>query len=225
MELVSILDNLILIIIVSQSGAIFQKKIQTEETVSQESLYKISRYLNQRLKGYEISDLQQKGLSFLVDTGDLFDQELMNIAVQVVQAFVYNPPDQQVYIDGEGNFYRQLLEQFSDSDNAKYIMNSLLDKQYLRNIINQLRNASKVTFRIGVQLNNKHIPGISILAKGYSVGGQNMGALGVIGCSRIPYDKLIPTIDYSSILLSNVLDENSDEINNNKGEIEIKQLT
>ena len=94
-ELVSILDNLILVIIVSQSGAIFQKKIKTEASVSQENLYKISRYLNQRLKGYEILDLQEKGLSFLVENPELLDhddQNLMDIAIQVVQAFVYNPP-------------------------------------------------------------------------------------------------------------------------------------
>ena len=128
------------------------------------------------------------------------------------------PPDQQVYVDGEGSLYRQLLEQFSDSENAKYIMNEILDEGYLRDTINHLRNASKVTFQIGVEINQKHIPGIAILAKGYSVGGQNIGALGVIGCSRIPYDKLIPTIDYSSILLSNVLGENSDMIHHNENE-------
>ena len=209
-ELISILDNLILAVIVSHSGAIFQKKIQTETGINQESLYKISRFLNQHLNGYEIFDLQEKGLSFLVESTELLDQKLMDIAIQVVQSFVYNPPDQEVYIDGEGNFYRQLLEYASDSGSAKAIMNKILNQKFIREKMNHLRDASRVTSQIGLDVDGEYIAGISILTKGYSVGGRDMGALGVVGCNRIPYDKLIPTIDYSSILLSNVLEERHD---------------
>ena len=218
-ELISITENLVLAIVVGQSGSIFQKKIKVEKATNQEGLYKISRYLNQYLRGYEIADLQEKGLDFLVETSDLQDQDLMNIAIKVVQSFVYDPPDQQVYIGGEANFYRQLLENLSDTSSVESIMEQLFDHAFVRKIINHLRDASKVTSRIGIELNDEYIQGISILAKGYSVGGRDMGALGVIGTSRIPYEKLIPTIDYSSILLSNVLSERyeSDEdfINDN----------
>ena len=210
-ELVSITENLILVIVVGQSGSIFQKKIKTEIPVNQENLYKISRYLNQNLKGYEIADLQKKGLGFLVEFDELQDQDLIDIAVKVVQLFVYAPPDQQVYIDGEANLYRQLLKSLSDPDSAESIMGKLFDHTFVRKTVNRLRDASKVTSCIGIELDDQHISGISIIAKGYSVGGRDIGALGVIGTNRIPYDKLIPTIDYSSILLSNVLSERYDQ--------------
>ncbi len=209
-ELISILDNLILAVIVSHSGTIFQKKIQTEIVLNQENLYKISRYLNQHLNGYEIADLQKKGLSFLVESVEELSQELINVAIQIVQSFVYNPPDQEVYIDGEGNFYKQLLETTSNAEKAESIVSEMLDQNFIRDKINHLRDATKVTSQIGINIHGNYIAGISILIKGYSVGGRNIGALGVIGCSRIPYDKLIPTIDYSSILLSNVLEERYD---------------
>ena len=209
-ELISILDNLILAVIVSHSGTIFQKKIQTEVVLSQENLYKISRYLNQHLSGYEIADLQKKGLSFLVESVEELNQDLIDVAIQIVQSFVYNPPDQEVYIDGEGNFYKQLLETTSNAGKAESIVSEVLDQNFIRDKINHLRDATKVTSQIGINIHGDYIAGISILIKGYSVGGRNIGALGVIGCSRIPYDKLIPTIDYSSILLSNVLEERYD---------------
>ena len=180
-ELISIADNLILAVVICQSGSIFQKKIKTELAVSQEKLYKISRCLNQHLKGYEIADLQGKGLGFLAQSNSLQEDELMNIAIKVVQSLVYNPPDQQVYIDGEANFYRQLLENLSDVNSVEVIMERLFDHALVRKIINRLRDTSKVTSRIGIELGDEYIPGISILTKGYSVGGRDMGALGVIG--------------------------------------------
>ena len=217
-ELVCITDNLVLAIIISYSGTIFQKKIQTKIALNQESLYRISRYLNQHLNGYEISDLQEKGLSFLVESSDELSQDLIDTAIQVVQSFVYNPPDQEVYIDGEGNFYRQLLEMNSDSEVAKSIMKKILDQNFIRDKINHLRNASKVSSQVGIDVHGEYIAGVSIVTKGYSVGGRNIGALGVIGCSRIPYDKLIPTIDYSSILLSNVLEKCRGDIYNQQSD-------
>ncbi len=213
-ELICVADNLVLAIIVSYSGAIFQKKIQTEVTLNQESLYKISRYLNQHLNGYEISDLQEKGLSFLVESPADLSQNLIDAAVQIVQSLVYSPPDQEVYIDGEGNFYRQLLETSSNSETAKSIMEKILDQDFIREKMNQLRDASKVSSQVGFDIHGEYIAGVSIVTRGYSVGGRDIGALGVIGCTRIPYDKLIPTIDYSSILLSNVLEKCRGDIYN-----------
>ena len=223
-ELVSITENLVLVVVIGQSGSIFQKKIKTEIPVNQESLYKISRYLNQHLKGYEIADLQKKGLGFLVEFDELQDQDLINIAIKVVQLFVYSPPDQQVYIDGEANLYRQLLESMSDPDSAESLMGKLFDHAFVRKTVNRLRDASKVTSSIGIELDDQYISGISIIAKGYSVGGRDMGALGVIGTNRIPYDKLIPTIDYSSILLSNVLSERYDQDENFLNDAALKPI-
>ncbi len=218
-ELVSVLDNLVLLIMVSGSGSVYQKKVQIPRSVSQEELYKISRYLNQRLKGYELADLQDRGLELLSEEASEL-QNLAEIAVTIAQSLVYNPPDQEVFIDGESNLYRQLMQSLPEQ--ADEVIHYLENRVNINQLLNRLKSGSDIRVQFGLDIDGKHIEGISVVAKGYSIGGRNMGALGVIGLNRMPYDKLIPTIDYSSQVLSEVLSERgqadfNDEIDLSKG--------
>ncbi len=205
-ELISVLENMILMIMVSNSGSVFQKKIRIEQSVNQEDLHKVSRHVNQCLKGYEIGNLQNRDISFLTKNSSL-SQELLDVAAKLLQNLIYQPPDQEVYVNGEKNLYKQLLKYFPDPSRVEFIMEKLSDKKFVKDTINHLRGIDEVTSQVGLNIDGEFISGISVLAKGYSIGGKNIGALGVIGSSMMPYDKLIPTIDYSSILLSKVLSE------------------
>ena len=59
-ELVLIQDDFVLLVMVSQSNSIFQKKIQLEKPITQDELYVVTKFLNEFLKGYEIKDIQEK---------------------------------------------------------------------------------------------------------------------------------------------------------------------
>ena len=50
-ELVSVIENLVLIVLVTGTGTVYQQRMQLSKSVSQEDLYKVSRFLNQELKG------------------------------------------------------------------------------------------------------------------------------------------------------------------------------
>ena len=200
-ELISIAENMILLVMVSGSESVYQKKINIPRKVSQEELYRISRYLNQRIKGYEIADLQEKKLDFLMDnTAEL--EELSDIAVMAIQSLVYNPPDQEVYLEGENAVFQKLLESISSRERAEMIISKLGNKNFVCEIVNKVKNNSGVCGKVGIEIDGDYLEGISVLAKGYSAGGRDVGTLGVIGMNRMPYEKLIPTIDYGSKLLS-----------------------
>ena len=209
-ELVSILDNLILLIMVTSTGTVFQKKIKLEASISQESLYKISRYINHKLVGYELAELQNQDLSFFHNDGESLSSELMEVALKIIQNLIYHPPEQDMYLDGEQNFYEQLLQNLPEKEEVDIVMNSITNKDFLKELLSASNNTNKVTTQVGITINNKLISGISILSKSYSVGGKNIGSLGIIGSTRMPYDKLIPAVDYSALLLSNALKEHAE---------------
>ncbi|MDH5717077.1 MAG: heat-inducible transcriptional repressor HrcA [Spirochaetia bacterium] len=206
-ELVSVSDNLILLIMVSASNSVYQKKIRIEKRVTQEELYKISRYLNQRIKGYELSDIQEKELNFILDASSEL-QDLSDIAAVIVQSLVYNPPNQEVYLEGESNLFQKILETIPPKEKAEKVINKLADKDFVCELINQTKIKNGVCGKVGIEINGDHLAGVSILTKGYSLGGRDIGALGVIGMSRMPYEKIIPTIDYGAELLSKYLNQN-----------------
>ncbi|MDH4198937.1 MAG: heat-inducible transcriptional repressor HrcA [Spirochaetia bacterium] len=218
-EIVSVTDNIGLVILISQTGTIFQKKIKFETAHSQEDFYKISRYLNQMLKGYEIEDIKEKGLAFFFDSStDLGD--LGNSAMIVAQNLIYLPPDQQVLFEGEAALYKRLLEEHPNTGEAEKLVRILDDKEFLMELLNTLKSDKRINVQVGLDIDGEHISGISVLSRGYSVGGRNIGSLGVIGVNRMPYEQIIRSMDYSSAILSNVLKETG-ELNFN-GEIIVK---
>lgn len=208
-ELVSIHDNVVLLVMVSNSGAVFEKRLRLDVSVNQEDLYKISRFLTSRMRGYEIGLLQERDMSFLTDSENELNG-LTDVAMTLAQSLVFSPPDQEVFIEGESTLYSKMIENSVNKKIADKLAQKLSDKNYICDLFNRLRGTRRVSAQIGIELDGETLSGVSVLAKGYSVGGKNVGALGVIGLNRMPYDKLIPTIDYSSHILSNVLADRAD---------------
>jgi heat-inducible transcriptional repressor len=205
-ELVSVMESLVLMIMISSSGAIYEKKIKLERVVSQEDLYKISRYLNQNLKGHDLGDIQQRGLEFL--SASLAELgELSDIGTAVTQAIVYNPPDQSMHIEGEANLHRRIYELTPDRHKAERIISQLENKDYIASVFEKMKNQPQVESQVGLEIDGDILSGITILGKGYTLSGKNIGALGVIGANRMPYERIIPALDYSAQILSNVLSE------------------
>lgn len=223
-ELVSVMESLVLMVMISSSGAIYEKRIKLERVVNQEDLYKISRYLNQNLKGFELGDVQERGLEFL--SGSLAELgELSDIGMAVTQAIVYNPPNQTMHIEGNANLHRKIYDITPDRRKAERIITQLENQDYISSVFERMKNMPQVGSQVGLEIDGEMLSGITILGKGYTLSGKNVGALGVIGANRMPYEKLIPALDYSSQILSNVLSEkNNIEVYGEElpgGEIEI----
>jgi heat-inducible transcriptional repressor len=230
-ELVSVMESLVLMIMISSSGAIYEKRIKLERVVSQEDLYKISRYLNQNLKGFELGDVQERGLEFL--SSSLAELgELSDIGTAVTQAIVYNPPDQTVHIEGTSNLHQKIYEIIPDRRKAERIISQLENKDYVSAVFERMKNLPQVGSQVGLDVDGEILSGITILGKGYTLSGKSVGALGVIGANRMPYERIIPALDYSSQILSNVLSEKNnievygDELKMNEIEVTArKELT
>src|SRR5690606_1473097 len=133
---------------------------------SQEELYKVSRFLNSNLKGYEASDIQAKGLDSLLEKGfDLGD--LTEVAVVVAQSLIYSPPDQQIYIEGESQLFNSILDGFESKKEAGRVIECLEDRQFICELMNHTGKGSEVAAQIGIQIDGQKVSGLSILTKDY----------------------------------------------------------
>ncbi|MCS6984124.1 MAG: heat-inducible transcriptional repressor HrcA [Leptospiraceae bacterium] len=218
-EVVSVLDNLVLVIMVSQSGSVYQKKIKLDRPVSQEELYKVSRFLSQVFMGYELSEFQEKGLDFLAEA-ERYLGDLSEVAKHIAFSLVYSPFDQAIYVEGENQLYPKILEASEDPSEAEFLICKLSDRNYLKELFNQGYGKDPLMVRLGLDIEGHHFAGYALLAKDYYVGGRRLGALGVIGVNRMPYDKLIPTLDYSAQILTRVLSQRAEQAS---GEMTVPQ--
>ena len=138
----------------------------------------------------------------LAELGDLSD-----IGTAVTQAIVYNPPDQTIHIEGDSNLHRKIYELTNDRRKAERVISQLQSKDFVASVFERMKNQPQVGSQVGLEIDGEILSGITILGKGYSLSGKSIGALGVIGANRMPYERIIPALDYSSQILSNVLSE------------------
>jgi len=214
-ELVSVKDNMVLLIMISGAGSIFQKKIKIDKAVSQEELYEISRFLNQNMKGFELSDLQQKGLEFLSDASDKNNvfvkqaEKKIEIAVKIAQELIYSPPEQQFFIEGQVNFFSKISDQIENKKEAEQLFNKIKNKNTLKALLIKSKLKEKIqngiNAQVGLEIDDEIYSGFSILTKNYSIGGKAIGTLSIIGLNRMNYEKIIPILDYSSTVLTQAL--------------------
>ncbi len=206
-EIISILENLVLVVLVAASGAYYQKKIKLEKEIHQDELHKISRYLTKNLGGYELMELQERGLGTLGKEKSL-DLEL-ETAVMIAQSVIYYPPEASLYMEGQNYLFRRLIEDYNDHDRAERVIRFLQDDATFSEFLNAMKKDDKISYTIGLNLDGEPYPGVSVLTRSYSIGGRNIGILGVAGISRMRYDKIIGSLQYSAALLSTIFNEKS----------------
>ena len=204
LQFVKINRNMILVILVGRSGIIQNRIIKTDEDLSQEDLNRFNRYLNEILEGLTISEIKRKIVEEMRHEKNQFDQMLSRALALSSQIFVENEIEDDVYIDGRVN----LLEhpEFSAVPAMKAIFRAFEDKSILVKLLDNTMNASGVQIFIGTENELAALDGCTLIASRYSRGSRPLGTLGVIGPTRLNYSKIIPVVDYTARLLSQILE-------------------
>lgn len=201
-ELIHVSGEEILMILVTRSGSVLNTNIFTNTNLSQESLYKISRFLNENAKGFEIDYVFCELLDELMISPDA-PEEFKNLA-EIMKSSVNLEPEQTVdlYIDGLHN----LVHNFKDEqiNPIESILTLFDDKQLLKKIFTQYINADEVATIIG-ERQDPNMHGVSILATNYRMGDKRIGSMGIIGPQRMNYNKALALVDYTSNMLSEMI--------------------
>ncbi|HNX81415.1 MAG TPA: hypothetical protein PKL77_04655 [Candidatus Omnitrophota bacterium] len=107
------------------------------------------------------------------------------------------------YYNGLG----QILDQpeFQDASRIRYIVRMIEDKQKLLTVINRELKDKKVVVYIGDELECEEMNDCALVVSSYSVKNKPNGRIAVLGPTRMKYNHIIPTLEYVSGILSDVL--------------------
>jgi len=146
--------------------------------------------VRQRLQG-EISQLQSE-LS-----------KLMQAAVQAGSDAMAEAGD-EVVISGERNLLK-VNELSSNMTSLRQLFDLFEQKTGLINLLDMSSRASGVQIFIGGESQLVPMDDMSVVTSSYQVNGKVVGTLGVIGPTRMAYERVIPIVDITAKLLSNAL--------------------
>jgi heat-inducible transcriptional repressor len=201
-EFLRLSEKRILLIIVSPEGDVQNRVIFTESDYSQSQLIEASNYLNANYLGLTIEQVREK-LQNEVEKLRSEIASLMQAAVNLSSEAMTEAQD-EVVISGERNLL-SVSDFSSDMSHLRRAFDVFEQKAQLMRLLDIAGQAEGVRIFIGGESKVVPFEELSVVSAPYEVDGQVVGTLGVIGPTRMPYDRMIQIVDITSKLLGNAL--------------------
>ncbi len=201
-EFLRLSERRILVILVSPDGDVQNRVIFTETDYSQSQLVEAANYLNANYLGLTLEQVREK-LKGEVETLRSEIASLMQAAVNVGTEAMSETQD-DVVIAGERNLL-SVTDFSSDMSQLRRAFDLFEQKAQLMRLLDTAGQAEGVRIFIGGESHVVPFEELSVVSAPYEVDGQVVGTLGVIGPTRMPYDRMIQIVDITSKLLGNAL--------------------
>jgi len=201
-EFLRLSEKRMLVIIVSPDGDVQNRVIYTELDYSQAQLVEASNFLNSHYVGMDIENVRAH-LQGEVESLRSEIATLMQAAVAVSSEAISETQD-EVIISGERNLLR-VSDFSSDMGHLRRAFELFEQKAQLMRLMDITGQAEGVRIFIGGESQVVPFEDLSIVSSPYEVDGKVVGTLGVIGPTRMAYDRMIQIVDITSKLVSNAL--------------------
>jgi len=202
-EFLRLSERRILVIMVAPDGDVQNRVIFTAQDYTQTQLVEASNFLTANYSGLTIEEVRER-LKREVDELRSEIGELMQAAVQAGSEAM--AAQEQVVISGEHKLLA--VQDFSsDMGSLRRLFDLFEQKTQLMRLLEVSSRAEGVRIYIGGESMVVPFEDLSIVSAPYEVDGQVVGTLGVIGPTRMAYDRMIQIVDITSRLVSNALSQ------------------
>ena len=202
MEFLRLSEKRLLVIIVSPEGDVQNRVIYTEVDYTQAQLVEAANFLNSHYVGLDI-DQVRANLQGEVESLRSEIASLMKAAVNVSSEAISEGQD-EVVISGERNLL-SVSDFSSDMGHLRRAFDLFEQKAQIMRLLDSAGQAEGVRIFIGGESQVIPFEDLSIVSSPYEVDGKVVGTLGVIGPTRMPYERMIQIVDITSKLVSNAL--------------------
>lgn len=201
-EFLRLSDRRLLVIIVSVDGDVQNRVIFTDRDYTQSELVEAANYFNAHYSGCSMEQVRER-LHAEIDTLRAEIATLMQAAVQVGSDAMSEAQD-EVVIAGERNLLA-VSDFSSDMGHLRRAFELFEQKAQLLRLLDVSSKAEGVRIFIGGESQVVPYEELSVVSASYEVDGEVVGTLGVIGPTRMPYDRMIQIVDITSRLVTNAL--------------------
>lgn len=197
-----------LCILVTEDGDIENRLMSLPEGVMTTSLVEASNYLNARMKGHTLSEVREKiGLELSERRAEL-DAAASNLVAAGLAEWSGEAPGYQgrsLIVHGRANLLGD-AKAAKDLDKVGKLFEAMERQQSLLDVLNTTRDAEGVRLFIGAENHLFSLTGSSLIVAPYMNAQRHVvGALGVIGPTRLNYGRVIPMVDYTAKVVSSLV--------------------
>jgi heat-inducible transcriptional repressor len=200
-EFLRLSDRRILMIVVSPEGDVHNRILLAEHPYTQAQLVEAANVLNQQYAGLSFEQARARLRGELSE----LRQEMADLMEAAVQAGAEEiERSDSVVISGERNLLG-INDLATDMEKLRALFDLFEHKTRLLQLLDVSGRAQGVQIYIGGESKLVPLDELSLVVAPYEVDGKVVGTLGVIGPTRMAYERVIPIVDITAKLLSNAL--------------------
>ena len=200
-ELIPLDPSSVLAILVARTGMIFTRKVKISASLTQDALYDFSKYLNSELCGYAMQEIKERVIKELRE--ERIKDSDRDMALDIAELSMGGESDSRLHIDGIENLLK--IPEMVEKENLNSLLSIIEEKNILRDIFEMAMQMDGVQTLIGNEIESDHVKGCSIVSTPYKIGTRSVGVIGVLGPTRMDYEKVVPLVDYTGKVISDLL--------------------
>ncbi|HZY15637.1 MAG TPA: heat-inducible transcriptional repressor HrcA [Ramlibacter sp.] len=204
-EFLRLSERRFLVIIVSPEGDVQNRVVLTAADYTQSQLAEAANYLNANYTGLAIEAVRER----LKREVERLRGEIVTLMQTAVEASsdALSEDQEEMVISGERNLLA-VSDFSSDMTHLRRAFELFEQKTQLMRLLDVSSQADGVRIFIGGESQTVPFEELSVVSAPYEVDGQVVGTLGVIGPTRMAYDRMIQIVDITSKLVTNALSHN-----------------
>lgn len=182
-----------LVIVVTNAGLVRNTLVNLNMEVKPEILISISNILNERLSGLAIDQFNATIIKELEEQTGI-PKDILFPVLEAAADCINHIDHPEVYMDGATNIFN--YPEFRDILKAKEFMSIMDEKANLFRLLNDCIDNMGISIKIGAENDISGIKDCSIVTANYTMGGNLIGTIGIIGPTRMEYPRVISSMSY-----------------------------
>ena len=204
LEFLPLSGNRVLVILVLNEREVQNRIIDTTRNYSAAELQQMANYLNQTYAGRDIREVRESLLRDMEQT-KLDMNRLMTSAIEMAQRAFQRGEDEDFVLAGETNL--MAYSDMADMEKLRQLFDAFNRKSDILHLLDQSIHARGVQIFVGEESGFEVLQECSVVTAPYEAEGGVAGVLGVIGPTRMAYDRVIPIVDVTARLLGAALNQ------------------
>ena len=201
-------DRRILVVIISKPNLIENNVLRLDEDISQEELDRSAAYLNAEFRGWSMRTIRLEIFNKIEEAKVIFDRLLQGVAKLLMEGALGHDELGPLFVEGTSRILEQ--PEFEDARKIRELLLAFEEKAKLIKILGSCLQSSEsgVQIVIGEENPANEMQHCALVVAPLLYRSRVVGALGVVGPTRMEYDRAVTTVDYVAHLCNRLLSIN-----------------
>jgi len=202
-EFIALSERRVLAILVASDAEVQNRVLHMDREYSNDELRRAANYLNERFSGLHMDEIRAAVLKELKDTRESMNRLMLDSISMAGKALEADGPRSGYVISGETKLMN--FDELSDVEKLRQLFEAFSQQREILHLLDRSVDALGVQIFIGEESGYRILDDCSLVTAPYSVNDEIVGVLGVIGPTRMAYERVIPIVDITAKLVGAAL--------------------